>query len=116
MARERERFGLEQRLLDIERRLDELRANEQHLADYQRAADRRDWRLDALDKWREQVDERISALEGDVERMNRSDQIADAVADRMKRERRYVLTTFQKLIVTIVGAITLADLVKGLVG
>lgn len=73
------------------------------------------WRLDALDKWRGDVDtwrvhtdERLSAI-------IRTDEIADAIAARVHAGRTLGLSTLQKAVLMVAALIAAADGLKGLI-
>lgn len=58
---------------------------------------RNSWRLDALDKWRTEIDGRLSRLEQRVGDLTKADEIAEAVAQKMRSERTLGLTFVQKV-------------------
>lgn len=73
------------------------------------------WRLDALDKWREKVDDNLSELERGLRAIVDEDKIEKAVRTAVRNERTLGLTFVQKVAVGLVGAVSLADAIKGLV-
>lgn len=75
------------------------------------------WRLDALDRWRnQQVEKRLEDLEQRVAAMTTADEIARAVADQLQIRRATRFTLAQKLGGGLVGVIALADFVRGVLG
>jgi hypothetical protein len=73
------------------------------------------WRVDALDDWRSDVDRRVAGNERELARLVKADEIAEAVAEKMKHERVLGLTFVQKAAASLVGLVVLADGIKGLV-
>jgi hypothetical protein len=86
----------------------------------ERRLDRIEWRLDALDKWREaHVDPVLAQHERELDDVTRAQEIARAVADELaktKREDDGALPLWQKVGAAIAGAVVLADSLRGLVG
>lgn len=80
------------------------------------------WRLDAIDRWREETVKQLAACEESIENLAESDRIAEAVAEAIRQEpptpQRIAagLTTWQRLGAFAAGALVLADAVRGLVG
>ena len=81
----------------------------------ERALDRIRWRLDALDKWRQDTEDHLVALTARFEAMARADEIAKAVTDRMHKDTSIGFTGLQKLGALAVGLLVAADAIKGLV-
>lgn len=71
------------------------------------------WRLDAFDQWRTRIDLRFEALERELQRLVKADEIAEAVAAKMKSERTLQLTFVQKTVALLVGAVAIADGIRG---
>ena len=79
------------------------------------------WRLDALDKWRDEVMAELATLRDDCDALAESDNIAAAVAAAIRRDPPDVsrtiaasLSGWQKWGAFAAGALLLADAVKGL--
>lgn len=80
------------------------------------------WRLDALDKWREQVVKQVAACEESIEGLAEADRIAAAVAEAIRHDPPPVstaitagLTWWQRLGAFCAGALILAAAIRGLV-
>lgn len=80
------------------------------------------WRLDALDEWRDRTDKRIAGLDDAVraahERMDgivKAEEVATAVADKLRAEKTLQLTVMQKIAAGLVAAVALADGIRGLI-
>lgn len=73
------------------------------------------WRLDALDQWRKETDDALHELENGLRAIVNEDEIEKAVRTAVRKERTVGLTFVQKLALTIVAGITIADGIKGLV-
>jgi len=52
-----------------------------------RRLDRHEWRLDSLDRWRRDVDHRLSAAEDGIDAVTNEKKIAEAVAAKLRNER-----------------------------
>lgn len=76
---------------------------------------RNSWRLDALDKWRAQIEHRVGDLETQVSELVKSDEIADAVALRVNQDKRLHLTSKQQRWAWTFGAFTAMGSLSGLV-
>ena len=74
------------------------------------------WRLDALDLWRKDVDHSLGSIDERLKGLLKADEIAEAVAQKMRSERTLGLTFVQKLGVFVVGAVAVAGGLKGLIG
>lgn len=74
------------------------------------------WRLRALDEWRKDVEKRLSGCVERLDGLTKSDEIAEAVAAKMRSERVLQLTWAQKAVAGVVGAVAFADAIRGLVG
>lgn len=76
----------------------------------QRSA-RNEWRLNALDKWRDQIDARVAVLESQVNDIKFTEALAEALAEKIDRRRDVQFTIWQKAgggllaLVTVAGAI-----------
>lgn len=55
------------------------------------------WRLDALDKWRQEIDGRVAIMESKVNDLRFSDAVAEALSAKLDQKRRLELTVWQKL-------------------
>lgn len=66
-----------------------------------------EWLVDDLREWRAQARTQLEDLV-------KADDVAEAVAERMKRDRALGLTFVQKAAAFVVGAVLLADSVRGL--
>lgn len=55
------------------------------------------WRIDALDKWRQEIDGRIAILESKVNDLRFADAVAQALSEKLDQKRRLQLTMWQKL-------------------
>lgn len=81
------------------------------------------WRLDALDRWREETVKQLAACEESIENLAEADRIAEAVAEAIRQEPPTItpqriaagLTTWQRWGAFAAGALLLADAVKGLI-
>lgn len=72
---------------------------------------RHGWRLDSLERWRRDT---VEPALGKVARMERADEIAEAVSNKLHRENVLRLTFLQKAGAFLLGVVTLADLIRGL--
>lgn len=72
------------------------------------------WRLDALDEWRAAVERTLGQMDERLQGIVKADELASAVADKIKEERAIGLTLVQKLCVFVVGAVAVAGGIKGL--
>jgi hypothetical protein len=54
------------------------------------------WRLDALDHWRNGVDSRLAGIEKQLAELVKSDEIAEAVADKMTSQQSLLLSRNQR--------------------
>ena len=77
--------------------------------DLYRTVDRLEWRADALDKWRSEVDARVAVLESEIITEREARRLREALA----RQGHIRLTSFQKWAGIIVGLVAVADLVAG---
>lgn len=75
-----------------------------------------EWRLDALDDWRATVDVWRGAVDSQLRKIVTAREIAEEVSKRMERERTLHLTVVQKGFAIVVGAVSLAAAIHGLVG
>lgn len=82
----------------------------------ERDRDRATWRLDALDKWRDETEKRISILESKVSDMTLTEEVANLLSKRLAEHRREAWTIWQKLGAGIAGVVVLAESVKNLLG
>ena len=73
-----------------------------------RTLDHHEWRLDALDKWREDVDRRLAVLESNVV----TEQQARILSETIAQRSRVRLTRIQGYAVVAVGLIAVADFVR----
>lgn len=81
------------------------------------------WRLDALDKWREETDRQLAVLREAIDGMTEAQKIAEGVAARLTSttappvqvKTGLSLTWYQRAGALIAGALILADAVRGLV-
>lgn len=55
------------------------------------------WRIDALDKWRQEIDGRVAILESRVNDLRFADAVAQALSEKLDQKRRLQLTMWQKL-------------------
>lgn len=79
------------------------------------------WRVDALDKWREEtVTPELALLDQRCDKLEGADEIAEAVAAAIREDPPTAqtmvagLATWQKWGALITGALLMADAVKGL--
>lgn len=79
------------------------------------------WRLDALDRWRDDVTKRLDELDAQVEGLEEADRIAAAVAEAIRHDPPPVgqaltsgLSVWQRWGAFCAGALLLAAAVKGL--
>ena len=85
--------------------------------DLERLVQRCDWRLDALDEWRRKVVEpALSELADGIDGLSSAQQIADAVATKMKDRTRVELTGVQRFGGFLIGCIAVIDFVLGITG
>lgn len=80
------------------------------------------WRVDALDKWRDSIDNQLAVLREEIDGVTEAQKIAEGVAARLTSTSAPVnvktglsLTWYQRLGALIAGALILADAVRGLV-
>lgn len=75
---------------------------------------RHQFKLEALDEWRrETVDPELALLRRDLEELLKADEIADAVAEKMRHTRTVHLTLVQKTAAFVVGAAAVASAIHG---
>lgn len=72
------------------------------------------WRIDALDKWRSEIDGRMAVLESKVNDLTFSDRVAEALATKLEQKRNIEFTIWQKVGAGFVGAVAIAGGIKGL--
>lgn len=77
--------------------------------DVERVLDKIGWRLDALDKWRAEMDARVAVLESEIITEREARRLREALA----RQGHVRLTSFQKWAGIVVGMVAVADLVAG---
>ncbi len=65
------------------------------------------WRIDALDQWRKEIEQRLGLLNSKVDGLTRADEIAEAVAQKMRQEHSLNLTIVQKGAATLFALATL---------
>lgn len=87
--------------------------DEQIIREWLLAARRNEWRLDAIDVWRRET---VDPAVAEVARMSRSDEIADEVAARLRDRGLLRLTIAQKAGAVMLTLLTVASLIRGLVG
>lgn len=58
---------------------------------------RLEWRLDALDAWRKDVDRQIATIDDRLDGLVKVDEVARAVAAQLRKDRTLGLTFVQKL-------------------
>ena len=73
-----------------------------------------EWRLEALDRWRDRVEQRMTVVEDRTGALARADEIAKIVAERVDGNRKLQLSSFQKIGGLIAGALFAAAQIKGL--
>ena len=72
-----------------------MSADERTLALERRSA-RNEWRLDALDVWRKDLDGRVAVMESKVNDLRFSDAVAEALAAKLDDRRRVTFTVMEK--------------------
>lgn len=80
----------------------------------ERSVDKLGWRVSALDEWRRETDMRISRCVERIDGLSKADEIAAAVSEQVRRDGGLVLTGLQKTCAAVLGAVVLADSIKGL--
>ena len=83
--------------------------------DYEVRLAKSEWRLEALDRWRDRVEARMVELENRTAALARADEIATAVAQKVNGTRSLQLSWLQKAGALVAGALFLAAQVKGLI-
>ena len=79
------------------------------------------WRLESLDKWREEVDRQLGVLEDQVDGLTTQEEIAAAVSERLHAgeplpTRPQILESWPARIGALVaGALVVADALRGLI-
>lgn len=73
------------------------------------------WQTDDLREWRREVRETLDQHSRQLLELVKSEEIADAIADRMRRQHTLQLTLLQKLIAGVVAGVAFADGIRGLV-
>lgn len=73
------------------------------------------WRIDALDAWRQEISELVAGNRRELDRLVKADEIAEQVAERLRKERTLQLTIVQKALITVVTLVTLAGGIKALI-
>lgn len=93
--------------------------SENELRELRRAADKNGWRLDALDRWREVVDRRVSAVESRLAELDDAARIARAVAQaeakKVSRQRASRYSVGELVVGAIVAASAVGSLLLQLV-
>lgn len=74
-----------------------MATDEQELRRATERGRRNEWRIDALDEWRKDLDGRVAILESKVNDLRFSDAVAEALSEKLDRSRRLELTVWQKL-------------------
>lgn len=69
----------------------------ERLAALEKRAQRNEWRLDALDKWRDHIDGRISVMESKVNDLRFSDAVAEALSQKLDARHQLQFTLLQKV-------------------
>lgn len=72
------------------------------------------WRVDALDKWRTETDNRLHDHDEAIRKMVTAQEIAEAVAARLSARNRFELTLGQKLIGLVFAGASFASILHGL--
>ena len=80
--------------------------------DLARNVDRNGWRLDALDRWRDQMEKRVSVLESQV----LTEKQARILSEALARQGRLRLSKWEKIAGILVGAVAVTDLVLSALG
>ena len=62
----------------------------------ERRSTRNEWRLDALDRWRDDIDKRVAVMESKVNDLRFSDAVAEALASKLDDRRRVTFTVMEK--------------------
>ena len=83
--------------------------------DTRRSVDKNTWRLDALDEWRKDVERRLGKIESEVTTIEETRKLQEALVRAGRREHELRLTTSQKLGGLLLGAATLADLIRSVI-
>ncbi len=69
------------------------------------------WRLDALDRWRGQVDKRVAVLESEIITEREARKMREILDGRARRDNAIRFTRWQVLAGLMVGAVSVADFV-----
>lgn len=75
---------------------------------------RHGWRLDALDAWRKEVDPWRVLVDVELRRIVTAKEIADEVTATLNQQRTLRLTVVQKAAAFVIGAVAVADGIRGL--
>lgn len=70
---------------------------EGHELELEKLVDRHDWRLEALDQWRREVEKRVSVLESKVHDLEFTNEVAEALAKRLDVRRKLELSLVEKI-------------------
>lgn len=73
------------------------------------------WRLDALDRWRDQLEPRVSGLERQVSELKKADEIAEEVAKKVNAQQHVHLSDQQRRWAYAFGAFGALGAVSGFV-
>lgn len=74
-----------------------------------------DWRLDALDSWRKDVDARVAVLESEIVTEREARMLREALNANTAQQGRVRLTRLQMAGAGLVGLVAVADFVRSLV-
>lgn len=73
------------------------------------------YQIATLNEWRRDIDAWKRDVEEQIDKIVKAEEIAEAVADRIRSDRSFQFTIVQKLAASLVGAVMVAGAVKALV-
>lgn len=74
-----------------------------------------EWQIRGLQEWRGETRRLLDELAESLDGIVKQDELADALAARMRRQHTLQLTILQKVIAGVVGLTAFADAIRGLV-
>lgn len=72
------------------------------------------WRLDALDRWRDEVDRKLALIDDRLDGLVKVDEVAKAVAAQLRKDRAFSLTFVQKCGAFVFAVVVLLGELKAL--
>lgn len=74
------------------------------------------WRLDSLDRWRQNIEGRVAVLESQVGNIVFDDKLAKELAEKLHQRTTYSFSLWQKALAGLVSLVIVAGEVKSLFG